>query len=697
MAEHPDLGRLLPVIERIKDSYARMREFTLNNFEDPQRDKFYESLKLEIRQVAREYLFILNENRNDPFFAEYRMQKVRCRPLSELADELQKIDYRITMANLTEADSIHFLKKKEELINSIFNMVWSMPPWAEEDRKTVSRLLEDDDQPFELKSQLISALMLGLLKFFDPEKFLILINAYDSADERMAARALMGVVLVLSHWGESATSDIKVKYAVANLADSILTYTRLRDIIMTLIKTRDTDRVNREVNEAFNSTMKEITPEMLDKLRNEGFSVDSGETGMNPEWEKIMKNKDIEEKMQAINDMQLEGMDVMMQTFARLKSFSFFNSLPNWFIPFTTSHSAVAPLFEHFNPEAFNAMGEATDMCASDRFSFALGIMQMPEARRNMLASHIGSQLENVHDMLKDRENVAKKSVFSSETIIFARDLYRFAKLYPKKNLFYDPFEEPIDFLSLPVLGNLLSEEEIMLTAADFYFQYGYYTLALSLYEKAIATGDANRSIYEKIGFCYQMAGDFASALKNYERADLFSSDSDKSSTWLLKKLALCNKALGNYTASADYYRRVSEINPDDLNPQFHLGAVLLRAGEIEAAMEKLSKLHYLKPESHSYTRAFARGLVARGGKENIEEAYALLSRLTESPDSDSQDFRLKAHLAFLSNRLHEAVDLYRMGMQSQSEAEYRKSIISEVRTLSDFDLRKLQIVLDSL
>lgn len=697
--EHPDLQRLLPTIESIRDTYGRMREYTLNNIEDPQRDRFYEEIKQQLRDVARQYLFILNENRNDSFFAEYRMQKVRRRPLADLVDELEKTDYRVTMAGLTEADPLQFIKKKEDIVANIFRMIWSMPPWAEADRKTVMNILTDDETAsFELKSQAISALLLGLLKFYDPNKLLILIRAYsDAADERLAARALMSIVLVMARWGESITAEADVRDALAALADSILTYTHMRDIVMTLIKTRDTDRVNKEVNEAFNSTMKHITPDMLDRLRNEGISVDSAETGMNPEWEKLMRNKDFEERMQSINDMQLEGLDVMMQTFSRLKSFPFFQSLPNWFLPFSSSHSAVAPLFEKFNEDAFAAMGQATDMCASDRFSFALGIMQMPEERRNMLASHLGAQLDEVRDLIKDKENVARKSLFTSECIVFARDLYRFAKIYPKRNLFFDPFDLPIDFLRLPILGELLTEEEIMLSAADFYFRYGYYSLALGLYEKAIASGKADRGIYERIGFCHQMDGDYQMALENYERADLFSSDVDKSGTWLLKKLAFCNKALGNYSAAADFYRRVAELNPDDLSPLFHFGSVLLRAGDTEAAMELLSKVHYLKPESHSYARAFARGLVARGGEENLEDAFLLLEKLAEGPKADVNDVRLKGHLAFLTGRLHEAVSLYIQAKGDLQEPEFRSTVIAELKSLAPFDLRKLQILLDSL
>lgn len=660
---HPDLNQLLPSLEKLSDTYSRLRQFMLDGNPDPNRNSVYESLASHLQQIARDYLFIVNEDRLDPFFADYRMQKVRNRTVADMLDDITKTEHRRAMAEVTEADPLPFVRKKEEAVANLFLKIWSLPPWAKEDRGIIKEILAGD-YDFYMKSQVISALLLGLLKFYDPGKFMLLLGAYHAEeDERLAARLLTAIVLVLQLHGSSVLYEADVKESLNQLADSLLTYTRLREVVMTLIKTRDTDRVSREVNDAFNTTMRNIDPELLQKLTRDGMAIDATDTGMNPEWEKLMKNRELEEKMQRINDMQLEGLDVMMQTFAKLKSFSFFRDLPNWFLPFSPSHSQVASLFDKFDKEAFSAMADATDMCASDRFSFSLGIMQMPDERREMLGATIGSQLESLRDMMKDRENVGRKPQFASEALVFARDLYRFAKVYPRKQQFYDPFSQPLDFLRLPVLGSLLSEYEIMLSAADFYFDHGYYSLARDLYQKVVGQGEADRAIFEKIGYCYQTEGDFSNALENYEKADLFSSDADKSSTWLLKKLAFCNKALGYYGKAAEYYEKILERTPDDLNVEYHLGSVLLRAGNIKRAKEILAKVNYLNPD------------------------HKLCSRLYT---------RLKGHEAFLAGKYKEAAVLYNNGRGDRDLASWRSDLQFELGLLEkDFDLRALQILLD--
>lgn len=670
---HPDLSMVIDEVDSVSDTYSRLRSFLIDGKPDDRRDALIEDLKRRLRQAGRTYLFIINENRPDPFFAEYRLQKIRPVSLEYIADDLRKIDYRIEMAEETEANSLSFRTRREETINLLFGKVWSLAPWEAEDLKALESLASDymapsklgADASFEVKAQIVSALLLSLLKFNDPAKFLLLINIYNfETDERLAARALTSITLVIGRWGHSLLVEPKVRLALEALESDILTYSRLKEVVMSLIRTRDTDRVSREISEAFQATMKEISPDMIERLQKEGLTIDAAETGMNPEWEKLMRNKELEERMMKINDMQIEGMDVMMQTFARLKSFPFFRSVSNWFLPFSTSHTALQGLFDNFNGEGFQAMTDATEMCASDRFSFSLGLLQMPEEKRRMLSLTLGAQLEALKDMSADKVNVNRKSVFASEVLLFARDLYRFAKLFPRHDAFYDPFEHPIDFLRLPLLGSLLAGDEIITKAADFYFKHGYYSLALSLYKIAEGAGDSDRQLYEKIGFCHQMESDLLLALENYEKADLFSSDSDRSSSWLIKKLAFCNKALGNYLKAAEYYSRLLDYTPDDQNLEFHLGSVLIKAGDIKRGKELISKVHYLNPGHQMAERIFT---------------------------------RLKGHDAFLEGRFSDAISLYDKARGNQSAADYRKELEIELSSISpEADIPTLRILLDS-
>ena len=650
LPSHPDMSSLIVALDGVENTYEPLRRFLIAGQPDPERDAVIAALKRTLRSIGRRYLFIANEDRLDPMFAEYRMRKARGTSVSSFASDLKKLDFRITMAEETEADTSAFIRKREEIVAAIFHHVWSLPPGFKSELDTVEALLTDEEGAFDLRSQLISALMLALLKFYDPDKFLLLLKSAEGfSEERLAARAMTAIALVIAQWGYAVNDEPEVSEALGRLNDSIITYMRLKEVVMTLIRTRDTDRVSREVSDAFNSTIKHLSPEALERLQRDGLAVDASETGMNPEWEKLMKDHELEEKMQAINDMQLEGMDVMMQTFARLKSFAFFRSVANWFLPFSTTNSVAAPLFEKFSSKGFLTMADATEMCSGDRFSFVLGILQMPEDKRNLLAGNINVSLEAMADHVKDRENVRRRSLFASEALSFARDIYRFAKLYPKNKDFPDPFESPIDFLHLPLMESHFRADDIILSAADFYFDHGYHSLALPLYEVAVDEGEAERHIFEKIGFCWQTAGDFASALEAYSKADLFSTDQEQSSVWLLKKLAFTNKALGNYDRAADFYRRILERNPEDYKSEFHLATVLLRSGHLAECKELVSKIRYVIPD------------------------YSPAERLYN---------RLKAHQAFAEGRTGEAFNLYSLVKGDQPWRAFQQDAVAEFSLL---------------
>ena len=82
-----------------------------------------------------------------------------------------------------------------------------------------------------------------------------------------------------------------------------------------------------------------------------------------------MKESGIDNKIKEISELQLEGADVLMGTFANLKSFPFFNKMSNWFIPFYNDNSNIATVFEDQETgDTFKNMFETSRfMCNSDK------------------------------------------------------------------------------------------------------------------------------------------------------------------------------------------------------------------------------------------------------------------------------------------------------------------------------------------
>ena len=82
----------------------------------------------------------------------------------------------------------------------------------------------------------------------------------------------------------------------------------------------------------------------LENILSEDFSEDK-----NPDWEKVFEDSpDLLDKLQDFSKMQIEGSDVFMSAFSKLKHFPFFNEVSNWFTPFYKENEYIDMIVENY-------------------------------------------------------------------------------------------------------------------------------------------------------------------------------------------------------------------------------------------------------------------------------------------------------------------------------------------------------------
>ena len=95
----------------------------------------------------------------------------------------------------------------------------------------------------------------------------------------------------------------------------------------------------------------EIIPQMLktQHLINPDMKIEDIEDleEFNPEWKKSLDMAN--EKIRELGELQMEGADTYMGTFAQLKTFPFFQQAAHWFYPFSTQISEVASILPSGN------------------------------------------------------------------------------------------------------------------------------------------------------------------------------------------------------------------------------------------------------------------------------------------------------------------------------------------------------------
>jgi tetratricopeptide (TPR) repeat protein len=166
---------------------------------------------------------------------------------------------------------------------------------------------------------------------------------------------------------------------------------------------------------------------------------------------------------------------------------------------------------------------------------------------------------------------------------------------------------------------------------------------AIAAYREAIAAQPQDAVLHNRLGMCYQRAGDLKAARASYRRAaDL---RKDYAAAW--NNLGTLDHARGKYKAAISAYGRAIRIEPKDAVFHKNLGTAWLARGDVGKALEAWTEALRLDPVSFesdsvkvpaaglSVARQyylFAKLLAARG---DVERALDYLTKAQAAGFSD--------------------------------------------------------------
>lgn len=640
-------------LNKLEETYKYMIHYLVEGYADKGRDEMLSELINDLRTINDSILRnSIMADSPDVYSSTKRFGNIRKVSLYQRLENYIDAYSNAMLAAGTDSAS-QYQKKSEEALDALFSYVWTMFGAREEEYRFLSKAVTEYDHPFAFKAQMISALLLGCLSYYDKNAFTALIDIYEAdIDQKLSARALTAIVLVVASNPERIKKDPKLKARLSLWQDSIISYRRLREVLMNVIRTRDTERISSKMkNEVLPELMK-LRPDILNKLKNVSEESDMEMLDINPEWEEILNKNGLGDKIKELTEMQMEGADVMMVAFSNLKNFPFFNTVSNWFLPFTNNHSEIASLSNEFG--AFNELLDMDGvMCDSDRYSFAFSLNKMPEAQRKMMTERMNEQMTQLKEVMADRKLKSSVPEFDSEVTKYVRDIYRFFKLFRRKADFNDPFKNPIDFRSLPFLNDVLSDMEIVNLVGEFYFKRGYYAEALPMLMLIEKENPQDNLLWEKIGYCHNALNNVSEAILWYKKAELLNPES----LWLIKKLAVCYRMTGKYSDAAEYYAKALEADPDNYSLLMSAGNCLLEAGDYQAAIANYYHADYVKPERLSSWRALGWAELLNGNKLKSLGYY---EKIIGSGNATANDNLNAGHLYYLTGNLKKAVGCYK-------------------------------------
>ncbi|OQX79553.1 MAG: hypothetical protein B6D61_03330 [Bacteroidetes bacterium 4484_249] len=663
-------GDYISQYESMDETYENLLKYTIEGIEDPAREKIYNRLLvsvLELADVALQYAYM---NESDQYIyrlkkkIEFESKQIKDQVIDNIEslafdEELSEILKTSIDANSNEKDE--YLKHQDILIR-IFNLIWLTDKFKDTDIKMVRSIWQAKNFPWYERSIIISALTVSVIRCFDVNKIDLLIDYSLDKNDQIKQRAMVGVFLSLYIYNKRLSFYPSVIEKLKILGDDADIEKNIEFIAIQLLKSKDTEKITKKLEEEILPEMVKFQPILKDKLDLDNILSSDYTEDKNPDWERVFEDApDLLDKLQEISKLQMEGADVFMSAFARLKHFDFFNELVNWFRPFHTDNFIVNEALkkEDFKSSVFiDGLSNSFFMCNSDKYSFCLNIQFMPELQKSMMMEMFNAELEGIRELQKEDEILNKSTNIKSIYSQYIHDLYRFYKLHPLKNEFLDIFNLKFDFYNSEFFKILVSDDKILRNIAEFFFERDYFEQALDIFHILNDKGDNSLEIFEKIAFCYQKLKKYNEALSFYKKAELY----DANRSWNLKKLALCNRYLKNYEESLRYYLEAEKLEPDNLYIQTYIGHSYLDLKEYKKALDYYYKVEFLADENKKVLRPIAWCSFVLGEFETAKKYYERLIK----DEANKYDFINLGHVEWCLGKKKAALKNYKLSVNRQ-------------------------------
>lgn len=640
---------------KLKENYELVKRFALDGYKDPSRESMLSEIARGIRRQAslirRAY-----EMTDSPsvYYSALRYENMQSDDtVPSLIDSYMKLVNAFSMSrygfSAPEKSGGVEHREIEEAEKRLFNRVWVTFPLTDADKSAISKFLTSEAVAESAKLLVADALLLGGLHAFDESRIDLLVQGYESAETRLSIHCLCSMLLLLWRWrAESLSEQLSSRISLLEDEDSFAADVRMAS--MQFIRTMDTARVTRHVNEDLIPKMRNISPDLKKLSEMQEMAFDSS-LEENPQWNELMRKSGLEEDLKKLNDMQLEGADVMMSTFSHLKSFPFFNDVHNWFRTFDPDLSVLKSVSSG-SSELIELLGHTPFLCDNDKYSLAFSLGNLPPDMIKM----VRGQLEGKNIDFAEIATAYADKERSNEANTFMQNLYRFFNLYRRKGDFFNPFAAGISLFDVPVLATVLDDNETRETTAEFYLRHGYFAEAIKIYnripEEEIFLSD---QLLQKIGYCYQKLGQYESAIDAYSKSELI----DGTNRWTLRRLAYCHKALGHTDAALSYFERLLKMIPDDINLLLNAGHCKMEQGRYSEALNLYFKVEFIDEKTTKTLRPIAWCALLSG---DMKRADAYFSRIMSDPNTTD---RLNyGHYLLAAGKPREAVDSYRKALK---------------------------------
>jgi len=694
------IGEYSDRLEDLQQNYRFLLHYYIIGVEDPQRKSVYNKLIAKIfvlNSELREELILRNSSNYEYTQKRYYPHTKKYHSTIDLFNALKF--YHSQTALLKDKENIQAVELKrlrsnyELIIPEFFGLFWLTTALGSQEKVLFNQVMDKDYPGWIEKSVLVSALTLNLWRMFDESKLMLLFDACLVEDQHVKQRALVGLCFVMAKYNRFLPFFPSIRNRLVLLADDHHIVDNFENIIIQIIATVETEKITKKMQEEILPEVMKISPMLKDKMDADSLLNSEEWTEENPEWQEMLEKSGVSDKLKELSDLQLEGADVYMSTFSLLKSFPFFSEFTNWFLPFDTQNSSVNDLFKTDDKTLVTAFVYNNVMCNSDKYSFCLSVLQMPDSQRSMLTQSFKMEAEQLDEMSKDEAILTPNVVSKNISRLYIQDLFRFFKLNPQHNDFSDMFAFSL-LMHRSYLFEILSvNSNFKLSIAEYYFSKNHYIQALELFERIQHEITPTAALYQKIGYSYQLTSQFPQALDAYIKSDLIQPDD----LWTVRKIALCYRLKGEFEKALEFYQHADYLKPNQLSVLMQIGHCSAELGRFKEALGVYYKLDALGDENVKVWRAISWCSFISG---NIQQADYYVKKVLEN-EPNAHDYLNAGHVSWCQHKFTDAIEFYQKSLSLQQNSfELFLEAFNEDKSFliaNGIDADEIPLLLDSI
>lgn len=656
-------------LDRLDLSYRYMLKYATEGVDDPQRGDIYKKICAELKQIAEDMAEEMHERTGDDFYYATRGQ-MRNVSVAAVVER-----YRNALAQVALGvdcpDAANAVRNMEFAEADVFKVVWTIRIFDHADRTLMLDVIADVAASRGVKELILSALTLRLLRRYSECDLIMLLDVYSSTDDvELQVRAIVGVYFALMG-GALATISPELRLRLEAMADNETYRSDLSTVFLQMARSKGTTRLRRKVVQDIVSKLSN----MASKIDRKGVQLqvfDDTEMLKNPEWMRALEESGVTEKMMELSRLHEQGNDVFLESFARLKNYSFFSEMSNWFLSFDIHRSELCGVASKNLESMTDVITVSGAFCDSDIYSFMLSIATLPDDRRSLMMESMSAQAqqfgETVDGALSSRKRDRRILIR-----LLLQNYYRFFDIYVRRTHMemVNPFGLDTRWGDFCLICNNITDTETLRLVGEIYFEIEEYEKALEVFKSLDHNEQTAATLYQKEGYCLERMGLYEQAIESYDKAELVNSGN----VWTLRHLAFCYRLLGNYSAALAVYRKVDELRPDDASTINMIGNCLMETGDFDEALKCYFKVNYLSPKGAKSLRPIAWcSLRAAKYEQSIDYYNKVIATATPGEDV-SIDYVNRGHARLLSGDVKAATDDYLTAARKSNIAFLQKTM----------------------